>query len=401
MKLNLAARLSAGFALAGLLLLASGVAGLQSAHSLTGALQFFTGPVRDTADGATGSRIGTQAEMLAARSVAAGEISPAAGRGQLAEAAALADASIQRVIEGGVIEVAHTEALRRLIENYRAAEARMLETALAYGAAHDRLSREFDSFQQLMSLAEALGEARMEQLRHNTTMAVSWDNGLRERWIAADSINEAKAALLERRYHYQRLVDEDSAADRRALDGALQRLRAGIEAAIALRAFAAGVDAPAWAGKTYADSLPAMLVSHRIEFDAALAALDDSRGARADYARLASELQAGLVALQALGDERAQGHIASAAEAADSAFATIVAAIALGLLATLLAAWLSIRVIARPLRRLAARPQAIDSGEARLDVRLGERGDDELARGFNAFSDSLRQRVGEVGSASR
>jgi methyl-accepting chemotaxis protein len=403
MKLSIAAKLSAGFAAMGLLVLVSGLAGMNGTRQLSDTLHFITGNAWDAADGAMEGSIGIQAQMIAAQRIAAGELSSEDGLQEIESAEAMADEALQRMIDSGLIDAQNSAALQALVERYRAAESKMLARHAAYLAAHRALSDGFDNFQELMGLAESVGEERMLELKELRGLAVNWQYGLGERWAAVHAASEAQTALLERRYHYQQLVDGDSAEVRDTLSTALSKLDAHVQDISLIAAFDKPILAPAWEGQTYAEAVPRMLSAHVDEFATAIAVLDAWHAANDEYTQLAEALLAQLASTEEVGDSKVENSISGINALTESVATTIYAALAIGLLATLLAAWLSIHAIARPIGRVAKQLHAIGDGDADITVQLDVRGNDEiaeLARGFNAFTLKLRQIIGEIASAT-
>jgi methyl-accepting chemotaxis protein len=78
---------------------------------------------------------------------------------------------------------------------------------IRYDAANEKLDASFYDFQQLMTMAEEVGDSAVENLENNPNKQASWNTGLREKWTAADGAMEAQIGLLGVMYHYKRMIN--------------------------------------------------------------------------------------------------------------------------------------------------------------------------------------------------
>lgn len=177
-------------------------------NKLNQELQFITGPAWDAADGAMESTIEVQNQIRSIQNYMThfAELNPSYARAQIANQKESHNGMLdayQRMLNSKLIPADKIQGLQKAFEYFESAEKQVL---IAYhdfaekSASYREILADFQSF---MTELEEVGDSAVEYLEQNPAATVSWDNGLAERWSAADGGMEAQIALLQMQYFLQ------------------------------------------------------------------------------------------------------------------------------------------------------------------------------------------------------
>ncbi|MDH5750828.1 MAG: methyl-accepting chemotaxis protein [Deltaproteobacteria bacterium] len=180
---------------------ASGIVGMTM---LSNSLKFITTKAWDAADGAMEGTIGIQQQMIAAEEMS-GNHDMEDNAKRLSEGKKMADEALDRMVASGLVPEAEIKQLNDRRKSYQGAQAKMLASSAIYNDKKSVMNKAFLDFQNLLNLAEELGDAQVEELEKNPGRSISWNGGLKDRWAAADGPMEFQISLLARFFNFQRM----------------------------------------------------------------------------------------------------------------------------------------------------------------------------------------------------
>lgn len=177
-------------------------------NKLNHELQFITGPGWDASDGAMESIIEIQSQIRAIQNYMThyAELNPNYAQTQLKvqkESHEAMKEAYQRMLDSTLIESEKVSALTKSFEQFDLAEQNVLASYKDYAQRNANYRKIFSNFQNFMTELEEVGDGAVEYLEQNPQTALSWEQGLSERWSAADGGMEAQIALLQMQYFLQ------------------------------------------------------------------------------------------------------------------------------------------------------------------------------------------------------
>jgi methyl-accepting chemotaxis protein len=353
MNLTIPRKLTASSAIMISMVLIVVAVGLYGVSSLARSLHYVTEQAWKAADGAMEGEIGIQQQVIAVENIIAGRDGEAV-RASLAEAKRFGGEALERMGLSRLFSAGQIEGLNRMVLQYGEARDRLLQTYATYAGAHDKVKGEFAGFQDLMTLAEALGDEQVEELENDPGKAISWRGGLAGKWAAADGAMESQIDLLARFYHYRQLVANGNAARAEAgLATALARLEEKVGDLIAHPIFIGRSPGGAYGTATFAALLAEALPAHKSTFSEAVQRFKDFRAAHAAYQQVAGELMGLVSEMEEVGDSKVEGEGAHIASVIRLAYTLLIGFGALALLLGIASALFLSRSITRPIRAVA------------------------------------------------
>ncbi|WMN60864.1 methyl-accepting chemotaxis protein [Pseudoalteromonas xiamenensis] len=177
-------------------------------YKLNVELQFITGPGWNASDGAMESTIEIQSQIRAIQNYMThyAELNPDYAREQLTvqkESHEKMLEAYKRMLDSGLIAEEDVQGLSHAFEQFERAEQQVLSSYKDYAQKSTDHRTIFANFQSFMTELEEVGDGAVEYLEQNPSEAVSWQDGLSERWSAADGGMEAQIALLQMQYFLQ------------------------------------------------------------------------------------------------------------------------------------------------------------------------------------------------------
>jgi methyl-accepting chemotaxis protein len=399
MRLKIASKLGGGYLVLVALLLVSGLISYLVAERLSHSLSLVTGPVHLTTNGVAKGIRAVQSQMIALDRALDAPLGAAGDA--FAEAEKLSREAYADVVQGGLLSAARIDELDQALGRFDAARLALLERNRAFRDAQTRL------FENIAHTRDLIGAA--EELTNQKIVAAEWnvdltgDAGTRdtEEWMVATALTEAKLALMSRQYQYQQLLKQPDLGElEQAARNSLGDLRIyGDDVAAADYLERQQVTDARGTTIGFPEALMAALDDHESAFDQALAAHGKLREQRVRYGEVAQDLMRLDNVFEQESDALVTGEIARAGAARTSADIAIGLMVLVGLLVAGAAWYVSLRVVAHPIRRVAERLQEIADGDGDLTVELDENRSDEigdLGRAFNRFTRKIRGVVSEV-----
>lgn len=283
-----------------------GMAGLYATFNLSASLDFVTNEAWNAADGSMEGSIGLQQQMIAVENIISGRDSKIQ-RQRLEEGAEFGGKAFERMLGSGLFSEEQKVGLNSLRTRYDKDRESLLEHYRKYFEADQALRTEFDRFQDLMNLAEELGDAQVEELRENPDKSMSWNNGLAVKWSAADGAMESQIDILARFFSYQQIVENINVEkSRESLDSSWSRLQEKIGNLIEHPVFLKEKPGGQFSGDTYSQALTKALPLHRTTFVKALEAHRGFSQAKIKYIEIAENLLAKSEEIEEIGDSQVE-----------------------------------------------------------------------------------------------
>ena len=397
-RLGLATYIGGGYVLLLILTLACSAAGLYGIEKMSQSLRYVTGPAWNTADGAMEGTIGIQAEMLGAEHLAnrAGDAEDA--RQLMEQGRATADEALARMEAGGLIEPQDVAAVEALRADYDQARTALLDEASAYHQTRSVMTQRFFDFEKLVTLAEQVGDTKVEALQLSPHTPHTWAGGLSEMWAAADGAMETQIALLQRFYHFQRLASGAPADEAQAaLDLALADLEARIKEIVAHPIFSSsGPHEARYQGQSFATLLDASMAAHREDFEAAISTFERYQQAAANYRAATAALLEHVEAVEESGDSKVEGEVATIEQAVSRTRGILAATTAVALVLAICFSLYISRTVTGAIRLAMGFADRVAEGDLDADVsatRNDETG--QLILALRHMRDNLRRRIEE------
>ena len=395
MRITVGTKLGGGYLVMIVLLAASGIAGYFAASRLSASLQLVTGPVQSTVDSVAEGIRGVQTQMIAVDKAI--RLSYADAEALLKEGQQLTGDAYQRITELDLLSPERLGQLDSAISRFDGVRDELLQLDRAYRAEVQRLTDNIDKAKELLVEVDEVASQKLVEAEWNVDLAEGEDAGSRktDAWAVAAAGTEARLALMTRLYEFRRLLAKpDDTEIRDAADAALADLRIyAAEISDAAMLADLKVNTGAYAGSDYRSALTQVVDEHADAFDRAMATNRRLEAARQAYAAAADTLMQFADAVETESKAQVESELQRAMRAESTAYGTILAVILAGLLLAATAYLVSVRILARPIARVAERLQDIAEGEGDLTVRLEARGNDEIAdlsRAFNRFIDKIQ-----------
>ena len=192
MKLTVVNKIGLIMASMALLIIVSGLAGLNGVKTLENSLTFITTQAWDAADGAMEGTIELQAEIIASERVLNHAISEEEGRRLMDEAQAGAQEALTRMTETGLIAQNRIEELNQKLDSFRTSRQVMLETFNTLQKFTTEADTHLDQIDLILSRLEETIETRLD----NQALASMAPQDIQVIWDAADATMETRIGLL-------------------------------------------------------------------------------------------------------------------------------------------------------------------------------------------------------------
>lgn len=396
--IKLKTRILAGFGLQLCVLLVVGLVGVQGVSRLGANLSYVLGPAWNTADGAMETSIEIQAEMLKLGSIlqnSEGEQS----QQQLQQITQKAEESIARMTSGNLIPAQSLKQLTDQKSTHDRHVSNLLQKYRSYKDVEALFHSNSFDFVELSEAIEELGDQAVEALEQNPELPLYWNQGLQQRWMAADGGMESNIGMLRQMYYLQRILSGDqSELTRRHLDEAIEFQEEASQDMFATGRFN-GSAGQKYGNQSYREAYEKMFEKHKQIMAQLLERYRVYRSALQQYEDSAGELLTLLAEIEAIADETVEGTLVSATDTKDNSNMTMKLALVLGAIMSLGFGWLLTRQIMGSLNLFKDRIDDLVQGEGDLSRRLEmTRGDEfgQLARSLDQFFDKIHKLVRDV-----
>ncbi|MEK6233245.1 MAG: hypothetical protein N2C14_00885, partial [Planctomycetales bacterium] len=206
--MNLSMKIGTGYALMGLLVLVCAGAGYYGLYTLGNSLDFLAGPAWDTADGAMEASIEIEAQMLAVDRIVQGTDDGKdadTDETPLEKAKRKAQEALKRMKDANLLKQEDIDGLNTELTAYETAREDLLAARKVFKATDDLFQTHTTLFVKVSETLEEIGDQSVEELEKEADKQLSWSDGLKDRWEAADGGMESSIGHLTQLYHLQRM----------------------------------------------------------------------------------------------------------------------------------------------------------------------------------------------------
>ncbi len=393
--MRISTRLSFGFAISGVLVLACVGAGWWGLQRVSDGLALATGPAWNISSEASSGSTSVASEMrLVAEMLAQGSSDATAIEKRHEESRALLAAAAAR----GIVSDALADALKDSLIQYDREMRELVSVQQEWAKVRGQFDTATSAFVAFGREVEVIGDGQVEKIEGNPDQAFTWNGGLGRSWAAADGGMESNIGLLTALYHLQRFIaGEDAASCRAGIDEGLGFQTEASDSMLGTGAF----DIPCAddAATTMSSRYRTMFIGFKAGLESLHAATATRRVSQASYRTSALALLKSLAEFEEAATARMEAAATAATRSASSAVTGIMTiGFAAVVLCAIAAAWIT-RSINRPVAVLNVAMKDLASGNGDLGRRLDASGGDELAEvasHFNAFAAKIGKSVEEV-----
>lgn len=400
--MKISTRVSGSYVILSILVLFCGGSGLYGVSQLSNSLVFITGAAWNTADGAMEGSIGVEAQMIAVNKIVHKEISLAEGKRALEDGQEMADESLGRMSDSGLVSRSDVASLDKVRQEFRSTTDELLTTFDRFDRADQQLSDNFFNFQKFMEDAEEIGDGAVEDLENNPGRKISWNSGLKEKWTAADGTMESQIGMLQRIYYYELLTGGgDIESSKGHLIDSLDFMNSSMDEIVVHSLFKKLKVSDS--NRSYADTLRDHRIQHGKDFTAAIAAYEVFAKNWKAYNKIADELLEILEAVEDAGDKKVEGEQDNIDASIATSYTLVLIAVGLSLGVAIIGGIWIVNSIISPLKSTVDAMTDISEGEGDLTLRLASTGNDELgdlSNSFNRFTERMQEVMASVKEAS-
>ena len=347
---SISIKLYVGFGLLGLFLIISGITGYRSTEGLGETLSFITGPAWDTADGAMEGTIGIEQEMLGIEWYLSGTHSKTKAKEMMDEGSVVSQEALNRMTNSGLIEKEKLIPFQNALEGYQSGKQQLLDDFQSYQNSLNKLYKNFYEFQQIMEKAEEIGDGEVETLRNNPNLAISWNNGLQNKWEAADGAMEASIHLLNRIYYFGKIIrNENPEKSKKDLEEVKSDLNDTLKEIINHPVFKKTKISHNAIEKPISLFISNNKDLHIRDFDEALKSYEKYQLSLASYTKLSLELMNQIGIIEETGDGTVENIVDNVADDIAASESLVIGSLLLGLLIGTFSTFLIIKNIKRPI----------------------------------------------------
>ena len=408
MKMNLHSSVShkigIGYLALTLLTLASGAVGYLAVQKLSTALELVRGPVAQTTEAINEGIRGVQTQMIAVDRAL--RLGPEATRQGLAEGHHLTDEAFRKLSASGLVPAERLEELHGSMQEFEQARERLLALDKAFREEHAGLEAAFEHTSDLLIAAEEIASQALVNAEWNINRSEEDETDARDRpeWAIVSATTDARLALLSRLFLLEKLLEKPGDATlRERAATAYSDLEIYLEqVAEAELLHDRKVGKGHFASLTFAEAIASVLEDNARLFTQVLERHTELQSARANYHATANHLMALAREIETETSALIDQQLADIDQVTGSAQWSTLSMSGISLLVAIIAYLFSLRLIARPIARLAERLEDIADGDGDLSAELEVSGHDEIARtghAFNRFTGKIRQTIGEVREA--
>ena len=201
-----------------------------------------------------------------------------------------------------------------------------------------------------MEKAEEIGDGEVETLRNNPNLAISWNNGLQNKWEAADGAMEASIHLLNRIYYFGKIIrNENPEKSKKDLEEVKSDLNDTLEEIINHPVFKKTKISHNAIEKPISLFISNNTDLHIRDFDEALKSYEKYQLSLASYTKLSLELMNQIGIIEETGDGTVENIVDNVADDIAASESLVIGSLLLGLLIGTFSTFLIIKNIKRPI----------------------------------------------------
>jgi len=365
-------KIISGFSGLTLLTLACATVGYYGVSRLSNSVTFISGPTWDTADGAMEVAIEVEAQVIAINDVLINQHTLQEGIEEIEDSRSKIGEELRMIRDGGLLDLAEVEKVEDKRQEYDRMSEVLLERYTDFTAADLVLGEHFFAFQQLMFSAEELGDAQVDVLRNNPDQSTTWNTGLEERWVTADSTMMSQTGILQRIYFYERLTsNKDEAESLKGLDDARVYLQGHLDNILDKPVFKLNrVPDRNYNGATYSQAIISSIAEQDDDFDNAVKTFQLYQDALSEYSEITRELLEYISQFQVESEAIAEAELVKVDSVINSSYMFIIVVVVFSLILSVAAGYFIVTSIRKPLAEALVFAEEFASGNLRSSMKI-------------------------------
>ena len=233
----------------------------------------------------------------------------------------------------------------------------------------------------------------------------SWSGDVEDKWNFVIAIYSSRIALGNTVTALQKqLQSSDPKQEVELVNDAMMELADGLQEIIQSKLAQSAINSGEWKGKSYSEAATALLSRHKMLTTAVQTRQQAFLHTRDTLLTLVSALEHHSNELREMINTEVNQQTDTAIDQANLLNSSMLASLPVGIVLTLIAIWLSFRMVIRPVKNASFQMAEIATGDGDLSVRLPVKGDDEiseLAQNFNCFVSRISETVSMVSRSSQ
>ena len=416
-RITIKLKIGAGFAVAGLMLVICGLAGLYLSASVSTSLGIFTGPVMQTTANANVGMLGVQSQLIAVQDILSDNNPEAKGR--LTKAEQESRTSLKGIIEAGRIDKELTSSLSDKMDSFAKAKDSLLDNHSKFVLLEEKIQKTvaslldfiidierlssnslLDSQLLLEGIKDTIDSEAFASYSYNAASKLEEEQEEKQNMVDNDkdlinSSGEARLALLNRLTLLTNFRASPNDIDvKKRLDQVYEDLAFAGEIISENKGMQElKVKGGAYADKSYAEVMMLLIKQHDNDFKASMELFVLLKTSKVAYSKEADALIAfGQTLLSNISESVVEERTALSG-VLEAGTQIIYGVLAVGLILGLVILIVTVKAITDPINRVREQMEDIAAGEGDLTIRLDIKGQDEvadLAIAFNSFTGKLR-----------
>lgn len=222
--MKLGVKIGMGYFLMIALVIVCGASGIYGLYQFSQTLDYIVGPAWGSADSAMESKIEIQNQVMLVNRIVSG-IDIVETQTRLNEAIQTADDEITTMASFGIVPEQMMTTFQSNYADYISSLDQLLASYRTYKDIQDTFDSQTDEYVMFYLEVDEVGDGAVFALENEPTKRISWNDGLKNRWLAADGGMESNIGYLQQLYYLESL--------RRGAD--VKQTEENIAAAIALQ----------------------------------------------------------------------------------------------------------------------------------------------------------------------
>ncbi|MBL4606582.1 MAG: methyl-accepting chemotaxis protein, partial [Pseudomonadales bacterium] len=390
---NIRIKFAIAFAAMILILFFTGISGYKGIKNLSDSLSFISGSAWSTASQISLFSNTLQDEIIKTQKTLAGNLDVETAQEELQKLDIISQGALTEIQRADFFSTEENSALQQLVTDYHAQREDALSQYQALQQSKHTLLKSLGALDStLLQYSEFLGDTGSSQ-----SFLTKTRTEIQKNWSLYSTINDARLALLAR----NKTVSEMFSF------GETKRTQMGLD----------------WYGNTLEQSIPLVQKSrykneliddkpagealgetynqYIVAFSTALTQYREFDKANKNLNETASFLLLRMKEIQQKGNDIVGIEMSATSETISDAEVTLLLAMSIGVILSLVAFYILDRVVTHPLKHVAVRLNEISTGQGDLTATVKVNGNDEIAslsRGFNGFVGRIRVMIIDVAS---
>lgn len=300
-----------------------------------------------------------------------------------------------------------SKVLSQLVEQFAVLKKQVISEHTEYVKAIEQSQLGVDKFNTYMKRLGFYSNYQISSLEDafQRNQVNSWSGDVEDKWNFVIAIYSSRIALGNTVTALQKqLQSSDPKQEVELVNDAMMELADGLQEIIQSKLAQSAINSGDWKGKSYSEAATALLSSHKMLTTAVQTRQQEFLHTRDTLLTLVSALEHHSNELREMINTEVNQQTDTAIDQANLLNSSMLASLPVGIVLTLIAIWLSFRMVIRPVKNASFQMAEIATGDGDLSVRLPVKGDDEiseLAQNFNCFVSRISETVSMVSKSSQ